>query len=325
MIIRGNSAHGKSREITDLPFTDLYLRLDDENCVIARYRPDPMRTDTVSGHYDVSSAYSDDILVVRDRIFETNEWEGSITFKGLRLRYAKFNAAEEELWASIRAVPLDLPDLDDLKINPELVKKIRGWGDKKGCIIIGGKTGEGKTTTGVGLLKDYLIRRGGLLFTCEDPIEYQLQGALSDNSFCLQYEVKDDADWTPAIKRAMRARPDYILVGEIRTPEAAEQFLQASMSGHLVVTTVHAGTAEDAVSAVVQMAERKIGASARAILSETLVGALSQKLTKNGPSVDCIDKGFDKHSTVTTVIKKGDLSQLSSSVSKYSPRPDRRA
>jgi len=314
----GIEAISNEADITHLPFTDLYLCLDTGAGLIARFRPDPVRTNK-TGHYAVPPRFFRDIDEIRTIILQNETEEGTITYKGLRLRYARFTAAENEEWAAVRAVPLDLPELDELGMNPKLVMKLRGWGNKKGCIIVGGKTGEGKTTTSIALLNDYLRRNGGLLFTCEDPIEFLAQGAISDKGFCLQYEVKEDTDWTPAIKRAMRTRPDYIFVGEIRTAEAAEQFLQASTSGHLVVTTVHAGSVSDAVNAIVQMAERKMGRSARSILADSLIGALFQKLTPDGPIVKCVEKKNDGIDNLAQIIKSGDISSIERSSENYPP------
>lgn len=313
----------EKRLISTLPFTDLYLRLDDDY-VPARYRPDPTRSNLV-GNLTVPSVFNEDLGAIRSMLHLEVGMEGTLTYQGLRLRYARFRAAENENWAALRAVPLDLPSIDHLGLNPDFVRMIRGWGQRKGLILVGGKTGDGKTTTCVAAIRDYLERIGGLAYTCEDPIEFQLQGAVSDKGFCLQYEVTDDNDWNPAIKRAMRTRPDYIFVGEIRTPEAAEHLLKAATSGHLVLTTIHAGSVSDTISAILHLAENKLGPVARQIIGDRLVAAVHQTLTKAGPRIECVlpqDKNGDM---AAGLIKNGDISNLSNHVRTYEPASVARA
>lgn len=305
------------KEITSLPFTDLYLRLDDDT-VPARYRPDPVKVD-ISGNLIVPSAYSGDVGQIRGMLNGETSPEGTLTYKGLRLRYARFLAAEGEWWGALRAVPLDLPSIDNLGLHPEFVRMMKGWGSRKGLILVGGKTGDGKTTTCVAALRDYLERIGGLAYTCEDPIEYQMQGAVSEKGFCLQYEVVGDEDWNPAIKRAMRTRPDYIFVGEIRTPEAAEHLLKAAVSGHLVISTIHAGSVSDTISAILHLAENKLGPVARQIIADRLVAAIHQTLTKNGPKIECVAPTDKANDLTAQVIKTGDISNISNQVRSWEP------
>lgn len=307
----------KSREISTLPFTDLYLRLDDAS-VPARFRPDPIRTN-YSGNLTVPASFNQDVGEIRSMLKDQIVPEGTLTYKGLRLRYARFLAAEGEMWAALRAVPLDLPSIEHLGLHPDFVRMVRGWGHRKGLVLVGGKTGDGKTTTCVAALRDYLERIGGLAYTCEDPIEFQLQGAVSDKGFCLQYEVVDDNDWNPAIKRAMRTRPDYIFVGEIRTPEAAEHLLKAATSGHLVLTTIHGGSVSDTISAILHLAENKLGPVARQIIADRLVAAVHQTLTKAGPRIQCIVPQDGSSDMIAQVIKGGDISNLSNQVKTYEP------
>lgn len=317
-MLDARAARDAAREITELPFTDLYVRLDDPT-VPARFRPDPVRTKH-SGNLSVPPAFAGDVQDIRQMLAEETVNEGTLTYKGLRLRFARFLAAEGEHWAAIRAVPLDLPDIDSLGMAPEFVRQLKGWGSRKGLILVGGKTGDGKTTTCVAAIRYYLERLGGLAYTCEDPIEYQMQGAIAERGFCLQYEVVDDGDWNPAIKRAMRTRPDYIFVGEVRTPEAAEHLLKASTSGHLVISTIHAGSVSDTISAILHLAENKLGPVARHIIADRLVAAIHQTLTKNGPRIECVAPSpSDPNDQAVIVIKNGDISKLSNQVRTYQP------
>lgn len=323
-----NSQYGGQRDsrqsgtmsLDQLPFTDLYIRLDDDS-VPARFRADPTRMN-VTGNLAVPEQFDADVAEVRDMIIARSPDEnGTLTFKGYRLRYVKFVAAEDEVWAALRAVSLDLPSLEDLRMAPAFIRTLRGWGNKRGLVIVGGKTGDGKTTTCVAAVKDYLERLGGFAYTVEDPPEYQMQGAISEKGFCLQVEIRDDSKWGDAVKSAMRCRPDIILLGEIRTSEAAEHLLKAVTSGHLVITTVHAGSVPDTISALLQLAESRMGsATARAILADRLVAAVHQTLTRNGPRISVLEpKRESNNDQVSSILMNGDLSSLASHCFHHEP------
>jgi len=269
----------------------------------------------------VPKRFNAEIGRIRDMLREREEDDGTLTYKGYRLRYVRFLAEGREEWAALRGFPLDLPSLEELRMNRAFVKAIRGWGQKKGLIVIGGKTSEGKTTTCVAAIKDYLERYGGFAYTVEDPPEYQMQGAISEKGFCLQVEIKDDSKWHEAVKKAMRCRPDILFLGEIRTSEAAENLLKAVTSGHLVLTTVHAGSLQDTVAAILQLAETKMGMrTARSILSDRLVAAIHQSLGKNGPTLTVLEpKREAANEQVSSILLDGDLSTLHHHVTKYEP------
>lgn len=124
-------------------------------------------------------------------------------------------------------------DEQTLKVLKEIVQK------KCGLIIISGPTGSGKTTTLYSLLNQ--IDRDSLnVMSIEDPIEYRLSG-LS------QVGVNKKHGFSDALRAAMRQDPDVILVGEIRDQETAKLAVQASNTGHLVLSTLHANSASAVV------------------------------------------------------------------------------
>lgn len=311
--------------LNKFPFTDLYVRLDNEG-VPSRFRPDITRIPKdryQEGNFEVPPAYEDHMHNIRVMVNESHGDEGTITYQGLRMRYVVMTS-EGESWASLRAVPLDVPEFEKLGLNPEFVRKMRAMARKKGLIIVGGKTGDGKTTSCVSLLKNYLDRNGGMLFTLEDPPEWALQGAVNDKAFCLQYEIKDNDDWAIAAKKAMRSRPDYIFFGEIRTPEAAENLLKTLTSGHLVVATIHAGQVSDTIAALMQLAEHKLGKVARESLADRLLAAVHQTMTADGPDVKCILPGSGsmndtERQQIVETIKNGNYDNLAKTVDNYPP------
>jgi twitching motility protein PilT len=306
------------RELPQLPFTDLYVNLDDP-MVPARFRADATRSN-LKGNRRVPASFGEDIDWIRDELNAMANPEGSITRKGIRLRYNRFTAAEGETWAALRGVPLDLPLLENLGMNPQFASVVKSWGTKRGLVVVGGRTGAGKTTTCVSAIRDYLERLGGFAYTVEDPPEFQLQGAVSEHGFCLQNEITDESEWASAVKRAMRTRPDYLFLGEIRTPEAAEQLLKATTTGALVLTTVHGGSVVDALSTIIQLAEARMGRMARSILSDRLIAAVYQEMTPTGPSNTVLaPRRDDSNDQSASIIADGDMATVSKYCVSYEP------
>lgn len=106
-----------------------------------------------------------------------------------------------------------------------------------GMIVVAGPTGSGKTTTLAAALSR-LNDPGRKIVTIEDPVEYQIPGIVQS-----QVQPAIDLTFSSAIRAFVRQDPDIILVGEVRDPETARAAVQAGLTGHLVLTTVHANTA----------------------------------------------------------------------------------
>lgn len=315
----------RSEEIylTKFPFTDLYIRLDMEG-VPSRFRPDITRISTKTykgGNWQVPEKYNGHMDVIRHSVNEVDQDEGTISYQGLRMRFVKMQS-EEGMWASLRAVPLEVPNFEELGLHPDFTSRMMNLSTKKGLIIVGGKTGDGKTTTCMSYLKKILEEHRGLLFTMEDPPEFALDGEVADGAFCMQYQIRDNEDWSKAARIAMRSRPDYIFFGEIRTPEAAENLLKTLTSGHLVVATIHAGQVGDTISALMQLAEHKLGRVARESLADRLLCAVHQTLTADGPRIECVMPGElqnNERSQIVDLIKSGKLDNLQNQTAKFAP------
>lgn len=187
----------------------------------------------------------------------------------------------------MRKMPKKVPDLSSLGYPPALIKYLATLGNASGLILLGGATGSGKTTTISSLLREYLIRNGGFAYTIEDPFEMPLDGEYHSTNgslgLCKQTQPVND-DWGASLRSALRSRPRYILVGEIRTPDAASECLRAATSGHLVLSTIHANNVADAVDAVVKHASAGEMSEELAfdLLSRGLLGIVHQSLVGIG-------------------------------------------
>ncbi|HRG49460.1 MAG: type II secretion system ATPase GspE [Cellvibrionales bacterium] len=165
-----------------------------------------------------------------------------------------------------RAGRLDLNVLGmqprDLALFSELLRKPHG------IILVTGPTGSGKTTSlyaGLSSINDATKN----ILTVEDPIEYNLEGIGQT-----QVNTKADMTFARGLRAMLRQDPDVVMVGEIRDLETAEIAVQASLTGHLVLSTLHTNTAIGAVTRLVDMGVEPF------LLSSSLVGLLAQRLVR---------------------------------------------
>ncbi|MBY0309411.1 MAG: GspE/PulE family protein, partial [Phycisphaerales bacterium] len=149
-----------------------------------------------------------------------------------------------------------------------------------GIILVTGPTGSGKTTTLYGAL-GRVDRSARNVMTIEDPVEYHLEGISQT-----QVNVKRGVTFAAGLRSLLRQDPDVILVGEIRDNETAQLAVQASLTGHLVLATLHTN---DAPSAIARMLD--IGIEPY-LLTSTLLAAIAQRLVRR-VCRDCKGSGID--------------------------------
>ena len=160
-------------------------------------------------------------------------------------------------------------DLDYLGMEEEVQGRLKDLLKMPhGILLITGPTGSGKTTTlysGLTWLND----ASKTILTIEDPIEYYLDGIGQT-----QVNTKVDLTFSRGLRAILRQDPDIVMVGEIRDLETAEIAVQASLTGHLVLSTLHTNTAIGAVTRLQDMGVEAF------LLSSSLVGVVSQRLVR---------------------------------------------
>ena len=164
------------------------------------------------------------------------------------------------------AVLRRLPDLGFSETNNALFEEMIV--KPHGLVLVTGPTGSGKTTTLYAAL-NHLKEVTNNIMTCEDPVEYDIDGLNQS-----QVNEKVGLTFAAQLRAILRQDPDIVLVGEIRDQETAEIALRASMTGHLVLSTLHCN---DAVSAVPRLMDMGVDPS---LLSTALIGVTAQRLVR---------------------------------------------
>ena len=144
----------------------------------------------------------------------------------------------------------------------------RGLARPHGIILVTGPTGSGKTTTLYAGLSS-INQSSRNILTIEDPIEYMLPGVGQT-----QVNTKVDMTFARGLRAILRQDPDVVMVGEIRDLETAEIAVQASLTGHLVLSTLHTNTAIGAVTRLQDMGVEPF------LLSSSLLGVMAQRLVR---------------------------------------------
>ena len=160
-------------------------------------------------------------------------------------------------------------DLASVGLHGEVLRRLQHLIDQPhGIILVTGPTGSGKTTTLYAALSRLDAGRSNIM-TVEDPIEYELAGVGQT-----QVNPKIDLTFAKALRAILRQDPDVIMIGEIRDFETAQIAIQASLTGHLVLATLHTNDAASAVTRLTDMGVEPF------LLSSSLLGVLAQRLVR---------------------------------------------
>ena len=164
------------------------------------------------------------------------------------------------------AVPLEFAGLGIA--GPALARFETLLEQPNGIILVTGPTGSGKTTTLYTAL-NRLNKPTRKLFTIEDPVEYQFAGVNQ-----MQVQPKVGVTFSNALRSILRQDPDIIMVGEVRDLETAQMAIQSSLTGHLVLSSVHTNSASATITRLLQMGVEDY------LLASTLTGVLAQRLVR---------------------------------------------
>ncbi|MHC4354369.1 MAG: type II secretion system ATPase GspE, partial [Planctomycetota bacterium] len=159
--------------------------------------------------------------------------------------------------------------LNDIGFGPEVLERLRELIRlAHGIVLLTGPTGSGKTTTLYAAMTELNSEERNIL-TVEDPIEYQLPGVGQ-----MQVKPKIDLTFASCLRHILRQDPDVIMIGEIRDVETAEIAIQASLTGHLVLSTLHTNDSASAVTRLIDMGIEPY------LISSSVVAVIAQRLLR---------------------------------------------
>jgi twitching motility protein PilT len=248
---------------------------------------------------------------VKDTLAEFGQADFSNSFPGVG-RFRANIYVQRGSWAiAIRIIPINVPELSNLNLPP-IVTDLAML--DRGLVLVTGVTGSGKSTTLAAMINHMNHHRSCNILTLEDPIEY-----LHRHGTCIinQREIgTDSTSFAQALRAALRQDPDVILVGEMRDLETISTALTAAETGHLVLATLHSGSASQTIERVVDVFPPHQQGQVRIQLANCLQGVITQQLV---PRVDGRGRVVSTEILVVTpairnLIRENKIHQIYSSI-----------
>ncbi|MBN1672917.1 MAG: PilT/PilU family type 4a pilus ATPase [Kiritimatiellae bacterium] len=211
---------------------------------------------------------------------------------------------------AMRHVKTKIPSLSDLNL-PDIMENLAL--SPRGIIIASGTTGSGKSTTLAALINQINITERRRVITIEDPIEYYFH---DDLSIISQREVGlDTGAFRSALKHVMRQDPDVIMIGEMRDMESFMAALAAAETGHLVLTTLHSGTANQSINRILDFYPVDEQNQIRMALAGNLRAVVCQRLVPSieGGVVPAVEIMLNTP-TVRKLMEKNQLDVLAAAI-----------
>jgi type IV pilus assembly protein PilB len=190
-----------------------------------------------------------DLDIAERRVPQDGRISTQVEGKPIDLRVATLPAAYgENVVMRILDQSKVMIDLDELGMLPQALERFtKAFSQAHGAVLVTGPTGSGKSTSLYGALNQLNTVEKNII-TIEDPVEYQLEGITQ-----VQVNNKAGLSFASGLRSMMRADPDIIMVGEIRDRETAQIAIEAALTGHLVLSTLHTNDAPGAVTRLIEM------------------------------------------------------------------------
>ncbi|HWG11200.1 MAG TPA: PilT/PilU family type 4a pilus ATPase [Rhodanobacteraceae bacterium] len=207
----------------------------------------------------------------------------------------------------LRRIESKIPTVEELGLLP-IVKQLAMT--KRGIVIFVGATGAGKTTSLASMVGYRNQNSTGHIISIEDPIEYVHK---HEGCIITQRELGIDTDsWENALKNTLRQAPDVILIGEVRTRETMEYAIHFSETGHLVLCTLHANNANQALERVIHFFPENVRDQLYMDLSMNLKGIVAQQLipTPDGKARRVAMEVLLGTPLVQDYIRKGEIHKI---------------
>ncbi|MEQ8798461.1 MAG: PilT/PilU family type 4a pilus ATPase [Salinisphaeraceae bacterium] len=235
----------------------------------------------------------------------TKECQFAISPKVGRFRVSAF-VQQGRVGAVLRTINTEIPTFEELDLPATLKDVVMS---KRGLALFVGATGSGKSTSLAAMIGHRNANSAGHIISIEDPIEY-----VHPHGRCLvtQREVGVDTDnWDNALKNTLRQAPDVILIGEIRTRETMEYAIQFAETGHLVLSTLHANSANQALDRIINFFPEEKREQVLMDLSLNLRSIVSQRLVRreNGGRIAAMEIMLNTP-LIADLIFKGEVNEI---------------
>lgn len=237
---------------------------------------------------------------------ENKEIDFSYPFEQVRFRVNLYNA-NNACAGSFRLIPSVIKSIQELNL-PDIFNTFTTY--RQGLILFTGPTGEGKSTSLAAIINELNMREAQHIITIEDPIEFIYP---KSRSIISQREIgADSISWSKALKSTLREDPDIVLVGEMRDYETIQSVLTVAETGHLVFSTLHTGSATEALNRIIDVFPAHQQNQVKNSLANSLVAVVAQRLlpTADGNSRVPAIEILLNHSSVAPLIREGKIFQL---------------
>jgi type II secretory ATPase GspE/PulE/Tfp pilus assembly ATPase PilB-like protein len=294
---------------TQRDFARIRIRVDGVLHAIARLQPDKYRLliSSIASAGNISTSSTEPQqghIAQRVRMADGTDVDVNVrletapTINGVDVVMRLFNMQQEMYQIDRLGLSPDQREVVD-----EIIKR------PSGLVLAVGPTGSGKTTTLYSILNS-LNNEERKIITIEDPVEYQFEGI---TQISVSSPTSEETNFADKLRAVLRLDPDIVMVGEIRDGDTAKTALQAALTGHLVLSTFHAGSAAAALTRMMDIiGENPLFVSAiRLVMAQRLVRKLDEKLREAyDPDKPTLDKITEVINGLPEHVKKPDLKGL---------------
>jgi len=287
--------------------SDIHVEPFDENYLKIRYRVDGILEEVMSLsrklHLPVISRIKimSELDIAERRLPQDGRIQVNVSGRKINIRVSMIPTVNGES-AVLRILDPSsiLLELDLLGFSPKMLPRFKSLIKKpNGVILVTGPTGSGKSTTLYTVL-NILNSNEKKIMTIEDPVEYRLKGISQ-----IQARPKIGLTFAAGLRSFLRQDPDIMLVGEIRDKETAEIAVQAALTGHVVLSTLHTNDAPSSVVRLIDMGVEPflISASVIGILAQRLVRKICPKCKSEIKMTTEIEKNIKNFGTIPSGMK----------------------